>query len=180
MPRPERTRRPWVVIFILLSLLAHLLLVLTIVVVSRFLPAPKLKTDAPLTSVSLSLEDAPPPSVHSKPPPPKHTFFPTTPDKDARHKETQIESDNDTRLKSKSQIARTPDSVMPDVTTTHQHPANLNNAPNAPSKQPPHPAQTSSTTKSNQQQRPSPQTAPSAQQTQAKSQQAQQPVNHNG
>ena len=135
MSGPERTRPPWVMIFILLSLLAHLIFFLTLVLVSRFLPTPKLPADKPLTSVSLSLEQPPPSLVPPRPPPPKRPFLPTTPDPEAQHKQTLIESDNDTRLKSKSQQARTPDSLLPDVDVKQEHPANLHQSPNSPSKQ---------------------------------------------
>jgi outer membrane biosynthesis protein TonB len=153
-----RPREPkWVVTVILLSLLAHLLFVLAIVLVNRFLPPPKLK-DQPLavSSTTLSLEPAPPPAP-SLSAPPKHVFMPTEEDKDAPHKDTLIESANDTRVKSQSQTARQPDSVMPDVTSKITHPANLKDAPNSPSRQPPHQAQQAAPAKQQQQSQPTPQ-----------------------
>jgi outer membrane biosynthesis protein TonB len=155
MSGPERNRPPWVMIFILLSLLAHLIFFLTIVLVSRFLPTPELKADKPLTSVSLSLEQPPPSLAPPTPPPPKRLFLPTTPDQQAEHKQAPIESDNDTRMKSKSQVTRTPDSLLPDVDVKQEHPANLQQAPNSPSKQPSQAAQASQG--SDQQEKPSPQ-----------------------
>jgi hypothetical protein len=170
MPRKSRDR-PWVVIFILLSLLAHLLFVVAIVVVSRFMPTPKLKDNTQLSSVSLSLEQPPPP-VPAIAAPPHRIFMPTSPDAEATHKITPIESDNDTRLRSKNQVARAPDSLMPDITAKREHPANMHDSPNAPSKAPPHPAQTSATAQQQQQQKPSPQqqtaTQPQPQPAQAK------------
>ncbi len=142
---------------IVLSLLAHLLFVLAIVLVNRFMPAPKLKDQSlAVSSTTLSLEPTPPPAS-SLSAPPKHIFMPTEEDKDAVHKETLIESANDTRVKSQSQTARAPDSVMPDVTSKFTKPANLKDAPNSPSKQPPHQAQQAAQAKQQQQSQPTPQ-----------------------
>lgn len=69
--------------------------------------------------------------------------MPTDEDQAAPHKETLIESANDHRLTSKSQQARQPDSIMPDVTAKLQHPADLKNAPLSATKQPPQAAQSS-------------------------------------
>ena len=158
-PRDRRPPpRPWVVIFILLSLLAHLLFVLTIVLLNHFLPKPELKSPPQtLSSTTLSLEQ-PPPTPHMAPPP-KHIFMPTEPDAGAVHKQTPIESANDTRLKSQSTSARTPDSLMPDITSKVEHPANMRSSPNAPSTQPPHPAAASSQATQAQKSPPSPQNA---------------------
>jgi hypothetical protein len=133
--RPSR-QRSWLLIFLLSSLLAHLLFFLAIVVISFFLPKPQLKATPTDTTVSLSIEPPPPP-VAATPPKPQHIFMPTQADPDAKHKETLIESDNDTRLKSQSQTARLPDSIMPDVTAKPKHASDMSNAPNAPSKNPP-------------------------------------------
>jgi outer membrane biosynthesis protein TonB len=151
MSPPDRKsrNRPWVVIFILLSLIAHLLFVLAIVLVSHFMPKPQLKSPPEeLASTTLSLQ-APPPV----PPPqrkPRHLFMPTEPDAGAKHKETLIESDNDARLRSQSQVARDSTSIMPDVNVQRKHGSDLRDAPNAPNKPSPNPSAT--TGKSNQQQ----------------------------
>ncbi len=130
--RKSRERRPWVVIFILLSLIAHLLFVLAIVLISHFMPKPEIKA-APqeVSSTTLSLQ---PPQPLAPPPKPKHIFMPTEPDAAAKHKETLVESDNDTRLKSQSQAARTPDSIAPDIKVTQKHGENMRQAPNSPAK----------------------------------------------
>jgi hypothetical protein len=166
-PKPPYTRpmssqdrrppqRPWVMIFILLSLLAHLLFVLAIIVISHFIPAPKLKqTPDQLSSVSLSLEQPPAPPIAAQPPPPKHIFMPTKPDAQAKHKETLVESDNDSRLRSQSQKSRDPNSIVPDVNVKQKHAANLHDSPNAPSKNKPTPAETTAEAQSKQ-----PNTAP--------------------
>ena len=135
----ELRNRPWVVIFILMSLLAHLLLVVAIVVISHFVPPPKLQASNNLTTVSLSLEP-PPPVPPSQTPRPKHLFMPTKADAQAPHKETLIESDQDSRLRSQSAVARDANTIMPDVNVKQAHPANLQDSPNAPNKTPPKPA----------------------------------------
>jgi hypothetical protein len=142
------------------------------VIVTHFLPTPKLKDATALSSVTLSLEQ-PPPTPHAPPtPPPKRIFMPTAPDAQATPKKSPIESDNDTRLRSQSPTARLPDSLMPDLVAKRKHAANLHEAPNAPSTQPPHPAQTAATAHDQQQQK----TAQTAQQTQAQPSQAKQPA----
>jgi hypothetical protein len=162
--RPRREHRPreprWVVTVILLSLLAHLLFVLVLVLMNKFLPAPKLK-DQPLalSSTTLSLAPPPPPAP-SFSTPPKHEFMPTEEQKNAPHKETLIESAHDNQLQSESQKARAPDSVMPDVTSKIEHPANLKTSPNSPSKQPPHPAEQAAQSQQKQPSQPTPQKSP--------------------
>ena len=138
MPLKSRDR-PWVMIFILLSLLAHLVFVLVILLISHFFPAPKFKTDAQLASTTITLEDAP--GEPPKPPPPHRAFVPTNPDKEATPKPQPIESDNDHRLTTEATKARDDTSLMPDIEAKLKN-ANLTKAPNAPSQQPPHPAQT--------------------------------------
>jgi hypothetical protein len=171
MSRPTRQRN-WVMIFILLSLLAHLLVVVAIVIINRFIPAPDLKS-APkeLTTVSLSLEPPPPPKVPaSPPPPPKHIFLPTEADAEAKHKETLVESDNDTRLKSESKEARNPDSILPDAAAKREHASSYRDAPNAPSKAQPNPATSASQNEQQKTAQQSPKTSPSKQQSTAQAQ----------
>ena len=170
MPRQTRDR-PWVVIFILLSLLAHLLFVLAIVLISHLVPTPKFKSlPQQLASTTLSLEQPPPPPP--APPPRPRMFALTNPD-EAKHAIRPLESDNDTELKSQSTVARDPNSLMPDLVRKQQHASAMEDAPNAPSKTPPRPGNPSSATqaqqqtKSQQQQnKPSPQTQPQPQQAQ--------------
>jgi outer membrane biosynthesis protein TonB len=157
-----------VVAVILLSLLAHLLFVLAIVLLNKLLPPPKMK-DQPLqiTSTTLSLEP-PPPAPHAAPPP-KRMFMPTDAQKNAPHKNTLIESANDNQLQSQSEKARTPDSVMPDITSKVEHSANLKDSPNSPSKEKPHPAEQAAPAQQKQQAQPTPQ---KSQQTTEKPQQS--------
>jgi len=120
----------WLMIFVLLSLLTHALIFLLVVLIALFGPKPKLDLNPTANpSVSLELEPPPPkplvPAAPPTPPPrPKNVFMPTQPDAGATPKPSPIISDNDTRLKSQSQKARAPDSVLPDVTAknlpTHQ------------------------------------------------------------
>jgi len=127
------------VIFILLSLIAHLLFVLAIVLISHFMPTPELKSPPQeLASTTITLE--PPPPAVPAPPKPKHPFMPTDPDAGAKHHDTLIESDNDARLKSQSQVARNPQSVMPDIDVKRKHGSALHDAPNAPNKPAPNPS----------------------------------------
>jgi outer membrane biosynthesis protein TonB len=171
MPRQSRDR-PWVVIFILLSLLAHLLFVVAIVLISHFIPTPKFKSlPQQLTSTTLSLEQPPPPAPPPLPRP--HLFALTNPD-DAEHAIRPIESDNDAELKSQSTVARNPDSLMPDIVHKNEHASAMQDSPNAPSKTPPRPGNPSSSQSQQQQKtqqqqqtnKPSPQTQPLPQQAQ--------------
>jgi outer membrane biosynthesis protein TonB len=171
MPRQSRDR-PWVVIFILFSLLAHLLFVVAIVLISHFIPTPKFKSlPQEIASTTLSLQPQPPP-------PPANPLHPrmfalTNPD-DAKHAIRPIESDNDADLKSQSAVARNPDSLMPDIVRKNEHASAMQDAPNAPSKNPPRPGAPSSATgqqqqktqSQQQQNKPSPQTQPQPQQAQ--------------
>ncbi len=142
--REKGSREPrWLLAVILLSLLAHLLFVLAVVLANRFMPPPKLKNSQQLSTTTLSLEPPPPPPRPQPSTPPKHIFVPTEAQPDAPHKQTLIESANDNRVQSESTAARDPNSVMPDITSKVPH-ANLHDSPNSPSKQPPHPAQNAS------------------------------------
>src|ERR1700722_5792066 len=106
---PESTTMKWVVLFVLLSLLAHVVIVAAIVLITIFMPVPKI-VPAPPASPTVTLSLLPPPVPAKQ----KPIFVPTTPDAQAKHKEQPIESANDTDLKSKSKTARAPESIMPD------------------------------------------------------------------
>jgi outer membrane biosynthesis protein TonB len=120
--REEASTR-WVIIFILLSLLAHAVLITVILLITVFMPVPKIKIPEPATT-TLTLTQMPPQA-----PPQKPMFVPTKPQANVPHTQQQIESANDTKLTSKSQTARKPDSVMPDVTGKVHNP-DLNQSPN--------------------------------------------------
>ena len=121
----------WLTIFILLSLLAHAIVFMVILLLSRVIPAPKLdQPPPPSPEVTLSLQPAPVAS-----PPPKKIFMPTPEQPNAPHRETQVESDHDTQLASHSKADRAPDTIMPDVTSEQKHPDQLTNSPNSPTNQ---------------------------------------------
>lgn len=128
---PESSTAKWVAIFILLSLLAHAVIIAAIILITVFMPVPKLVLPEP-TSPTVSLSLMPPvPATPKKP-----LFVPTTPDVNVPHKEQQVESANDTELKSKNKTARAPESIMPDV-TGKEHAPDLRESPNIPAPQKP-------------------------------------------
>jgi outer membrane biosynthesis protein TonB len=150
MDRESSTSR-WVLIFILLSLLAHALLIAIVLLVSIFMPTPKFHPLAPSQpSVNLVLQ-APPPAL----PRPKQVFIPTPPDPNAKPKMQPIISANDTDLHSKSTKARTPDSIMPDVTGQEHH-SDLRNSPNVKAPPTPEVSSTPPTPKKTQPEKPTP------------------------
>jgi outer membrane biosynthesis protein TonB len=126
---PESSNKRVLLDLLLLSLLAHAVIITAILLIAAVMPIAPAFTHKPPpeSAISLSL---------MAPPPKKPIFIPTTPDPEAQHKQLPVESANDTNLRSKSQTARKPDSIMPDV-TGKKHAPNLNNAPNvqAPPKQ---------------------------------------------
>ncbi len=120
----ESTTMRWIIIFVLLSLLAHILIIAIILAITHFLPPPKLHpVPPPNNTVKLTFIPPPPPTVPKKPP-----FVPTQPQANVPHKVQPIESANDTLLHTKSQVARNPDSIMPDVTGKAHNP-DLQNTP---------------------------------------------------
>lgn len=147
---PESSTTKWVAIFILLSLLAHAIIIAAILLITVFMPVPKMVLPEPATT-TLTLTPLPPVSSAPK----KPIFIPTTPDANAKHKQQLIESANDTDLKSKSKTARKPDSIMPDVTGREHAPA-LNNSPNIQTPQKPEVSSTPPTPKQGKPQKPTP------------------------
>jgi cytoskeletal protein RodZ len=121
----------WVLIFVLLSLLAHVAIITAILLITLYMPPPEIVIPPDQdNAVSLSLMKPPPP-------PPHPIFLPTSPDPTAVHKDTLIQSDNDTTAKSESKQSRAPDSVMPDIVSKKDRPFELKNSPNSPSTQKP-------------------------------------------
>lgn len=120
----------WVAIFVLLSILAHAVIILAVILLAAYVPAPKL--DAPPQT---------PPTVNvtlmPQPPPKQRPFMPTEAQTNVKPKNTLVESDNDVNLTSQSKQNRTADSIMPDVVSKVQHSSQLQDSPNSPSKQPP-------------------------------------------
>jgi len=161
----ESTTPKWVMIFVLLSLLAHVVIITAILLITHFMPVPKIvPPETPPPTLTLSPLPAPVPAK-----PNKTVFIPTTPDANAKHKHQRVESANDTDLKSKSQKARAPESVMPDVNGKEHH-SDLNTSPNVQAPQTP---QVSSTPPTPRQARPEKPTPPQPKPQQGKTTPAQ-------
>jgi outer membrane biosynthesis protein TonB len=147
---PESTTTKWVVIFVLLSLLAHVLIVAAILLITVFMPVPKIVPEQRSPNVTLLLQPEPVPAKAPKP-----HFMVTTPEPNAPHKPQLIESANDTTLKSKSKTARAPESIMPDV-TGNEHAPDLNESPNIPAPPKPEVSSTPPTPRQPNPQKPTP------------------------
>jgi len=147
---PESTTTKWVVLFVLLSLLAHVVIVAALILITVFMPVPKIVPPAP-SITTLTLSPLPPVPAQPK----KPIFIPTTPQANAPHKQQPVESANDTELTSKSKTARAPDSIMPDV-AGKEHAPNLNQSPNVPAPQTPQVSSTPPTPKQAKPEKPTP------------------------
>ena len=104
---PESTTTKWVIIFVMISLLAHALIIAIILLITILMPPPKIvipKQDA--TNVTLSLLPPPAPKPVQKP-----IFIATAPDPKAQHKQQIVESANDHDLTSSAKKALNPDAV---------------------------------------------------------------------
>lgn len=114
----------WVTLFVLLSLLAHATLILVLWLLSLHipLPVPNSKHQTP-PEVKLTL---------IQPPPPKTIFMPTPEQKNAPHKQQQVESDHDTQLASHSKTSRKNDTIMPDVVSKDNKSSSLQSSPSSP------------------------------------------------
>ena len=145
----ESSTTKWVVIFVLLSLLVHAILIALIVLITIFMPVPKMAVPAP-TSRTITLSVPPPSAPRQKP-----IFIPTKEDPNAQHQHQLVESAHDNDLKSKSQTARAPTSIMPDV-TGKPHLADLNQAPKVEGPQKPEVSSTPPTPKQPAPQKPAP------------------------
>jgi outer membrane biosynthesis protein TonB len=149
---PEDNTLKWVIIFILLSLLAHVLIITGIVLITHFMPVPKFVPDQPKDQkVTLSL--VPPPA----PPPSKPIFVPTQPQLNVPHVQQPIESANDTQLQSRNQTARDATSLLPDV-NGKPHAPDMRNSPEVQAPQKPQVATTQPTPRQAQPQKPTPPT----------------------
>jgi hypothetical protein len=137
---PESSTK-WVLIFVLLSLLAHAVIITAILLITRFMPPPKIAIPEPSPTVKISLVRPPPAATTPKP-----LFIPTTPQPDAVHKPQRVESENDHDLTSKSTIARIPNSLMPDV-AGKEHQPSLNSSPTVQTPQKPEVSSTPPTPK---------------------------------
>ena len=112
------------IIFILLSLLAHVVLITAILLVTRFMPAPKFAPNTPKDEkITLSLIPAPAP-----PPAEADLRSHAARQKNVPHTQQVIESANDVLLQSRSKTARDANSIMPDV-EGKQHAPDMNTSP---------------------------------------------------
>ncbi len=107
---PEDKTLKWVIIFIVLSLLLHLVIFTIILLLTHFTPAPKFVQDEK-QQPKIALTVVPPPT----PPMQKPTFIPTQPQKNAPHVQRQIQSANDTELQTQSKVAHDQNSLLPEV-----------------------------------------------------------------
>jgi outer membrane biosynthesis protein TonB len=147
---PESSTTKWVLIFVLLSLLAHIIIIAAVLLITLFMPPPKIVVPEP-TTTTLTLTPLPPaPAQKQKP-----IFIPTKPEANAPHKQQLVESANDHLLTSKNQTARAPTSIMPDV-TGKEHAPDLNNAPNVQAPQKPEVSSTPPTPKQAKPEKPTP------------------------
>jgi hypothetical protein len=124
----ESSTTKWIIFFVLLSLLAHVIIIAILVICSIFIPKPKFEVPKPTNnSVTLSLMQAPP----QQPPQKKNSdFFPTKPDPNAKpDPHAQFQSDNDSQAKSESKEARDKNAPLPDVNGKQTKTADLNSSP---------------------------------------------------
>lgn len=119
----------WPTIFVLLSLLAHIIAILVVLLISIHMPTPKLPTASqPAPEVTLSLV-APPP----KPQPKQRIFMTTNPAAATKTpQKTPVEADVTTALQSQTPKARTPDSILPDMAGKKNMPPNFQETPFSP------------------------------------------------
>jgi len=167
---PESSNTKWLVIFVILSLLAHAILIAIIILITVFMPVPKVVQLEP-TNDEVTLSLLPPPPVPT--PQPKTIFVPTTPDANAQHKQQPIISANDRELTSKSQNPKAPDSLMPEV-DGKLHSADLNTSPLIKAPDTPQPSTTPPTPKQAKPDKPTP-PQPKPQQAPVKQSQPPQP-----
>jgi outer membrane biosynthesis protein TonB len=137
-------------IFVLISLLVHVLVFGLILCVTRLMPGFVPKPEP--TAIHLTMIPPPPPPA---PPQQKPIFIPTTPQANVVPKKQPIISANDTDLTTVSRTARNPESIMPDV-QGKEHAPNLNNTPNVQSPPKPQVESTPPTPKSAQPEKPTP------------------------
>jgi outer membrane biosynthesis protein TonB len=148
---PEPSTPKWVIRFILLSLLAHAIIITAILLITIFMPPPKIKVPEP-SATTLTLTQVPAPA----PAPPKQPIFiPTTPAANVVHKPQPVESANDRDLASKNKTARAPDSIMPDV-TGKKHESDLKETPKVEAPPKPEVSSTPPTPKEDKPQKPTP------------------------
>jgi outer membrane biosynthesis protein TonB len=149
---PESTTTKWVAIFVLLSLLVHAIILAIILLITVFMPVPKVEPIEPETN-DVTLSVVPPPAVPK--PQPKTIFVPTQPEANAPHKQQPIVSANDHDLTSNAQVAKAPDSLMPEV-DGRLHNADLNTSPLIKAPETPQPSTTPPTPKQTKPDKPTP------------------------
>jgi outer membrane biosynthesis protein TonB len=123
----DSTTAKWVVLFVVLSLLAHAILLIAIVFLSKHIPAPSIPQQEPAPTTTIQLIQPPPQAA------PKTIFMPTHPQKDVPPpKNSLVESDNNTKLSSESKTSRKPDTIMPDIVSPAKHSSSMDTSPSAP------------------------------------------------
>ena len=131
----ESSSFKWVIVFALLSLLAHIIIIAVILLITIYMPPPPVHVPPPDNTVNLTLEQAPPqpmPKQGQKP-----LFISTNPDASAKpNQDTPVESNHDNRLKSENKTARKPDAPLPDVTGKKDHSLDLQTTPLSSSQKP--------------------------------------------
>ena len=145
---PKSSNKRLLMDVILLSLLAHALLIVLLLFISVFMPMPAIKAPAAPQTTTLTLIKAPPEK-------PKQTFMLTTPQPNVPHKIQPTISANDTELTSKNQVARKRESIMPDV-TGKPHATDLNNSPQVTAPPKPEVSTTQPTPKESKPEKPTP------------------------
>ncbi len=154
----ESTGKLWLTIFVLLSLLVHIVTILAIIVISAHMPVPRVD---PVSQASpeVALTLLPPPPQPPKP----SVFLPTTADTAKNfNPKTPIESEHNTQLSSPTQTARAPDSVMPDLDGKQNHTPDMRDTHYVPATQDPQVASVQPASKpSKPQPKPTPKPAPS-------------------
>jgi outer membrane biosynthesis protein TonB len=143
---PERQNKNILLSVILLSLFAHALVFVLILLANIFTPMLQLAPDKTNPTINITL---------APPPPPKTMFIPTTPQPNTPHKVQPVESANDTELQSQSKVARDTTSIMPDV-QGKPHADSLNNSPSVQAPQKPEVSTTQPTPKQETPQKPTP------------------------
>ncbi len=147
---PDTNSMKWISLFIVCSLLAHAIIIAIIVLITVFMPPPKVPELKPQNSITLSLAPPPKPPPLKIPPPP--IFVPTQPQANVPHKEQPLQSANDTVLSSRAKVAHNPDSLTPEIDGVKR--GDLNNSPAAQGPKPAPPSTTPPTPK--QQEKPTP------------------------
>jgi outer membrane biosynthesis protein TonB len=167
---PESTSTKWIFIFVVCSLLTHAILIVAILLITVFMPPPKVPEVKQENTIALTLAPAP----VAKPPPPPTPVVMTTKQANVPHTQKPLQSANDTLLTSTAKTATKPDSLLPEINGT-KNANDLNNAPNVQTPKVQQPSTTPPTPKDEKPEKPTPPHPNPAQGTQAPSPQPAKP-----